>query len=125
MEPSDKLSKELEDTLIEQELTDTQQWAIIDAIIKECRLKYKVGWSEFLRSQKARRSEFGLAYDKALSDKEFRTALSFPIFRKGLGEYSIEDEIKSIMPNYLKDEKYKEFCQRYPEFVVPEKLSLR
>lgn len=99
------------------------KWDLIDSVIKDSMKRYPKGWEEFKKDSIRRRSKFGLAIDKDLASFEWRNTLSFPIFKRGEDENSIEMTIKKIMPDYMSDlQVYLEFCRRYPFLVIPEKI---
>lgn len=107
-----------------KKVSSTLRWALVDRIVKESKETFPLGWQEFENNLARNRTEYGLATQK--NDKDLRIAISFPVFQKGGQEYSIEDDIKAVMPEYMKDDTcYKEFVARYPEFIVPRKLILK
>ena len=100
-------------------------WGAVTLLVRayeERYKKYMPGWKRHLRSI---RSEYGLATEGDLRKAGFRHQLEIPMFPDlvtgepdSLG-YHLELIDKDILH---KREYIREFCKRFPEFMVPEQL---
>lgn len=107
-----------------------ERWLIVETGINAFWSKYPKALSSWISQNREISTEYGLAQEGGLREAGFRNTLSFPtIERDGDTVDSILDFLEKQLPGLLAPDKpgspnglYREFCRRFPVFVIPEKL---